>query len=206
MRRAWILADEPTGSLDEQTGDSVRHLCSASAPRQGTALVSLTQTRAMCGELGGACPSSWSIEWAQRPRHHMLWPPRKSVAASLASAPRPAPCAHLCGIARGRARRHPRLSTEARATEICERHHCRRFASLEELGARPATPSRWSCRPTATREVALPLLARGCHLLIEKPLCASLEEAEQVLAAARQHGGLVQVGHVEHFNPVMAFP
>jgi len=54
-------------------------------------------------------------------------------------------------------------------------------------------------------EVALPLLARGCHLLIEKPICASLAEAEQVLAAAQARGCIVQVGHVEHFNPVMAF-
>jgi predicted dehydrogenase len=54
-------------------------------------------------------------------------------------------------------------------------------------------------------KVALPLLAQQAHLLIEKPLCASLEEAEQVLTAARQHGCLVQVGHIEHFNPVMAF-
>ena len=54
-------------------------------------------------------------------------------------------------------------------------------------------------------EVALPLLAKKTHLLIEKPICASLEEAEQVMAAARQHGCIVQVGHIEHFNPVMAF-
>jgi predicted dehydrogenase len=53
--------------------------------------------------------------------------------------------------------------------------------------------------------VALPLLAQGCHLLIEKPLCASLEEAEQVLAAARQHNCVVLVGHIEHFNPVMSY-
>jgi predicted dehydrogenase len=92
----------------------------------------------------------------------------------------------------------------ARAKEICERHHCRRFATLEELGS--ACDAVSVVVPTDRHaEVALPLLAQGCHLLIEKPLCASLEEAEQVLAAARQHGGLVQVGHVEHFNPVMAF-
>jgi predicted dehydrogenase len=41
--------------------------------------------------------------------------------------------------------------------------------------------------------------------LIEKPLCASLAEAEQVLAAAQARGCLVQVGHIEHFNPVMGF-
>jgi predicted dehydrogenase len=54
-------------------------------------------------------------------------------------------------------------------------------------------------------KVALPLLAQGCHLLIEKPICASLEEAEQVLAAAVAANRLVQVGHIEHFNPVMSF-
>jgi predicted dehydrogenase len=60
--------------------------------------------------------------------------------------------------------------------------------------------------PTDKHEqVALPLLAHGCHLLIEKPLCASLAEAERVLAAAQAKHCLVQVGHIEHFNPVMSF-
>jgi predicted dehydrogenase len=49
------------------------------------------------------------------------------------------------------------------------------------------------------------LLQAGCHLLIEKPLCANLDEAELILGAARTHNCLVQVGHIEHFNPVMAF-
>ena len=42
-------------------------------------------------------------------------------------------------------------------------------------------------------EVALQLLAGGSHLLIEKPLCASLAEAEQVLAAAREAGRLALI-------------
>ena len=93
---------------------------------------------------------------------------------------------------------------DARAAEICDRHACRRFTSLEELGA--ACDAVSVVVPTDKHAaVALPLLAQGCHLLIEKPLCASLEEAEQVVATARQHQCLVQVGHVEHFNPVMAF-
>lgn len=93
---------------------------------------------------------------------------------------------------------------DARAAEICARHGCRRFATLEELGAACAAVS--VVVPTDRHAaVALPLLAQGCHLLIEKPLCASLAEAELVLAAAERHGCLVQVGHVEHFNPVMAY-
>jgi predicted dehydrogenase len=92
----------------------------------------------------------------------------------------------------------------ARAAEICAKHGCRCFTSLAELGE--ACDAVSVVVPTDKHaQVALPLLAQGCHLLIEKPLCASLEEAEQVLAAAQKNACLVQVGHVEHFNPVMSF-
>jgi len=93
---------------------------------------------------------------------------------------------------------------DARAAEICAKFNCRRFASLAELGDECDAVS--VVVPTDRHaEVALPLLAKKTHLLIEKPICASLEEAEQVLAAAREYGCLVQVGHIEHFNPVMTF-
>jgi predicted dehydrogenase len=105
------------------------------------------------------------------------------------------PGAELAGI----------FETEAaRASEISAKFACRRFASLDELGESCDAAS--IVVPTDRHaEAALPLLAKGCHLLIEKPLCASLAEAEQVLAAAQRQGCLVQVGHVEHFNPVMTF-
>lgn len=93
---------------------------------------------------------------------------------------------------------------DGRAAEIAARHGCRRFRTLEEMGA--ACDAVSVVVPTDRHaEVALALLAQGCHLLIEKPLCASLGEAEEVMAAARRRQCLVQVGHVEHFNPVMAF-
>ena len=92
----------------------------------------------------------------------------------------------------------------ARAAEICAKFNCQRFATIEELG--DACDAVSVVVPTDRHaEVALPLLAKKTHLLIEKPICASLEEAEQVMAAARKHGCIVQVGHIEHFNPVMAF-
>jgi predicted dehydrogenase len=95
-------------------------------------------------------------------------------------------------------------SNRARAAEIAANHGCPCCASLEELGRICNAVS--VVVPTDRHaEVALPLLEQGCHLLIEKPLCASVAEAEQVLAAAERHGAMVQVGHVEHFNPVMAF-
>lgn len=95
-------------------------------------------------------------------------------------------------------------TSDVRAAEICAKFNCRRFATLEELGA--ACDAVSVVVPTDKHEqVALPLLAQGCHLLIEKPICASLEEAERVVAAARAKNCIVQVGHIEHFNPVMSF-
>src|SRR5436190_5891372 len=88
-------------------------------------------------------------------------------------------------------------ANDARAAEICAKYQCQRFATLDELGE--ACDAVSVVVPTDKHAVvALPLLAKGCHLLIEKPICASLAEAEQVLAAARTHDCLVQVGHIEH--------
>jgi predicted dehydrogenase len=48
--------------------------------------------------------------------------------------------------------------------------------------------------------VARRAVSRGRHVLIEKPLTATLEEADELLALARANGALVQTGHVERFN------
>jgi predicted dehydrogenase len=93
---------------------------------------------------------------------------------------------------------------DARAAEICERHNCKRFESLEAMAS--ACDAVSVVVPTDKHcEVALPLLEGGCHLLIEKPLCTSLKEAEAILAAAQKADRIVQVGHIEHYNPVMAY-
>ena len=55
----------------------------------------------------------------------------------------------------------------------------------------------------AHAEIACPLLAAGIHVLVEKPIARSLEEADQMIAAAEQSGALLQVGHLERFNPAL---
>jgi predicted dehydrogenase len=60
------------------------------------------------------------------------------------------------------------------------------------------------CVPTVHHaSAAAPLLAAGVDLLIEKPLAASLEEADSILELASGHGRIVQVGHLERFNPAV---
>jgi predicted dehydrogenase len=49
--------------------------------------------------------------------------------------------------------------------------------------------------------VGLACLQAGRHVLIEKPIAASQEEAEALIRAADQAGVLLQVGHIERFNP-----
>jgi len=52
----------------------------------------------------------------------------------------------------------------------------------------------------AHHAVACVALERGRHLLIEKPLTTTLEEADELLAIAARTGALIQTGHVERFN------
>ena len=95
-------------------------------------------------------------------------------------------------------------SEDARAAEMCELYGCERFDTAESLAAVCDAVS--VVVPTDKHgEVAIPLLLGGCHLLIEKPLCVNLLEAEEILAAAKSTGCIVQVGHIEHYNPVMAY-
>ncbi|MCA9063453.1 MAG: Gfo/Idh/MocA family oxidoreductase [Planctomycetaceae bacterium] len=50
-------------------------------------------------------------------------------------------------------------------------------------------------------QIAIPLLQNGTAVLIEKPLAATLEDSRRLQAAADESGAILQVGHVERFNP-----
>ena len=90
------------------------------------------------------------------------------------------------------------------AEEICREYSCKRFDSLQEMGEACEAVS-VVCPTDKHAEVSLPLLKNGCHLLVEKPLCVSIDEASQILESAQKTQCIVQVGHIEHYNPVMDF-
>jgi predicted dehydrogenase len=54
------------------------------------------------------------------------------------------------------------------------------------------------------RDIALPFLEAGIPVLVEKPMARSLEEADQIIAAAARAGVPLAVGHTERFNPAVA--
>ena len=52
-------------------------------------------------------------------------------------------------------------------------------------------------------EVSLPLLNAGIHVLVEKPITTTEDQARQLMAAAAASGVVLQVGHLERFNPAV---
>lgn len=88
----------------------------------------------------------------------------------------------------------------ARARQIAAKHGCEALADPKALQGRVDLVS--IAVPTERHhEVALPLLEAGVHVLVEKPIARSLEEADAMLAAARRGGAQLAVGHLERFNP-----
>ena len=52
-------------------------------------------------------------------------------------------------------------------------------------------------------EIACGLLEAGIHVLVEKPISRTLDEADRMIAAAEKGRAVLQVGHLERFNPAM---
>ena len=74
--------------------------------------------------------------------------------------------------------------------------------SLDELRGRVDAAS--VAVPTVEHlKVAQALMEAGIDVLIEKPLAPSLSEADEIIRVAQQTGRVVQVGHLERFNPAV---
>ena len=89
-----------------------------------------------------------------------------------------------------------------RAAEVAEQFQCRKFASLEELiGAVEAASVAVPTEKHA--EIGQKLLEAGIDVLVEKPMARSVAEADLLIAAAEKGQRVLQVGHLERFNPAV---
>jgi predicted dehydrogenase len=91
----------------------------------------------------------------------------------------------------------------AKANAIAKKYRVTAAKSLEEFiesidAASVATPT------NTHHEIARALLARGKHVLVEKPITDNTAHATELAEIATQHGLILQVGHVERFNPVLS--
>ncbi len=90
----------------------------------------------------------------------------------------------------------------ARAAEVASPYGCPVFGSLEEL-ARNADAV-IVATPTVTHsEIACRLMELGLDVMVEKPISDTLAGARALVEGAEKHGRILQVGHLERFNPAI---
>ena len=89
------------------------------------------------------------------------------------------------------------------AAEIAAKYHTRAVATLEEFA--DSVDAATIATPTPTHfPIASQLLKAGKHLLVEKPITENTEDARKLVELSTEAGRILQVGHVERFNPVMS--
>jgi UDP-N-acetylglucosamine 3-dehydrogenase len=90
------------------------------------------------------------------------------------------------------------------AMEAAIRLGARAYGSAEDLLRSEELDAVSVCAPTRQhREIALRCLEAGLHVLVEKPIAATVEDAEDILRAAERSGRVLMVGHIERFNPAV---
>ena len=90
-----------------------------------------------------------------------------------------------------------------RAAKAAAEHNCLTFATLGELKGN--VDAAVVAVPTSLHaEVGCELLESGIDVLVEKPIAADLASARRLVDTAAEHERILQVGHLERFNPAVA--
>jgi len=90
----------------------------------------------------------------------------------------------------------------ARAGEVAGLHQSQPLTDVAELAGKVdaaivAVPT------SAHEEIGCRLMEAGIDVLVEKPIATDLEAADRLIACSERHGRVLQVGHLERFNPAV---
>jgi predicted dehydrogenase len=95
-------------------------------------------------------------------------------------------------------------ANHALATSVAASYSVPAFSHYEELFKKIKPDAVSIAVPTAFHEeVAMAALDAGCHILIEKPITATLEEGQRIIERAEKSGRKLMVGHIVRFNPAV---
>lgn len=95
------------------------------------------------------------------------------------------------------------IASEA-ARKVADKHRVRAFRSVSEAAL--ASDALSIVTPTATHyELACQLLRQRKHVLVEKPMTDGAAQATELVQLAQEQRVILQVGHVERFNPVFKY-
>lgn len=93
-------------------------------------------------------------------------------------------------------------SEPQRAEEISKKLNTKSFDSIDSLLDNVEALSIVTPTPTH-RSVAEKCIKKGKHVFIEKPITSSVDDAEYLIELAKKHSTIIQVGHIERFNPAL---
>jgi predicted dehydrogenase len=89
-----------------------------------------------------------------------------------------------------------------KALEIGNRHGVKYFQNYEDM--MDEIDAGIVSTPTSEHfHISMNLLKNGKHVLVEKPITETIEQAEQLVDLAKKNGLILQVGHLERFNPAV---
>lgn len=89
-----------------------------------------------------------------------------------------------------------------RAQKLAWQHNATPYSKVEELA--PQVDAVIVAAPTPLHhQIGMYCLQHGVHTLVEKPIASTLQQARELILCAKQHDLVLQVGHVERFNPAV---
>ena len=105
------------------------------------------------------------------------------------------PSAELVGIAD---------TNESTASSIATRYSTKAYYDYRKMLDEQKPEAVTICVPTSKHlEIALEVVQRGIHLLVEKPIAFNIEEGKKIIDAAKKENVKLMVGHIERFNPAV---
>lgn len=94
--------------------------------------------------------------------------------------------------------------SERTLNKVCKKYDAKGYAEYADLLNDPEIEAVSVCVPTTHHhDVVMEAISKGKHVLVEKPIAFTLEEAEEMINAAHEKGVILATGHVERFNPAV---
>lgn len=90
-----------------------------------------------------------------------------------------------------------------RAQQIAEMHDTDAYTDYREMLSRGPDAVSIAVPTTLHKKVAMDAISCGVHLLVEKPIANSIDDADEMVSAAKDAGVKLMVGHIERFNPAV---
>lgn len=94
--------------------------------------------------------------------------------------------------------------SEKTLKKVCKKYDAQGYSDYEELLKNPDIEVVSVCVPTTHHyNIVMEAINQGKHVLVEKPIAFTLDEAKEMIKAAKEKGVILATGHVERFNPAV---